>query len=83
MIPFKDLQNLADKCRDKTDVSCRIHVEYWAWDSNINSPGQIKYGISINGVVHEEFDTVAKLRSAITEILNPKPDVGISVKESK
>ena len=79
MIPFSELQRLADKCRAKTGLSCKIALEYWSW-SNPDNGSDLTYKLYIeNGVAAREFATVQEFKAAVANILNPPKDIGVEV----
>ena len=85
MIPFRDLQNLADQCRDKTGISTRLLVEHWAWGNEVSGKkrSRLNYHLAINDIIHEEFRTIKELKAAIRNILNPPKDVGVTLTDVK
>ena len=83
MIPFSELQRLADKCAAKTGESCLISMEYWSWSSDIND-SDLTYKLHIsNDGVHLQFKTVQELKAGIANILNPPIDTGVEISTKK
>ena len=78
MIPFKELQNLADKIRTKMGLYCSVSVEHNAYTHGYS---ELCYSFYIGGKTHKRFNTVQELKYAMKQIINPKPDKGVSVKE--
>ena len=79
MIPFKELQDLADEIRDKTGQYCTVSVEHHTYS---DGDSRLKYVFYILDTIgHRFFNTVNELKYAMKQIINPKPDKGISVKE--
>lgn len=78
MIPFSELQRLADKCRAKLGVSCKIALEYWSWSDSIGG-SDLKYNLFMEGAEHQRFKTVQELKAAVNNILNPPKDTGVEI----
>ena len=78
MTPFKDLQNLADKIRDKTGKACCVSVEYWA---HRNGENDLKYSIYLEDEDTQAFDSIKMLKAAMNDIINPPKDDGITLSE--
>ena len=83
MIPFSELQRLADKCKKKTGLSCMVSLEYWSWSDDIGG-SDLKYGLHIaNSTVHQKFDTVQEFKTGVANILNPPKDTGVKISTKK
>jgi len=78
MTPFKELQNLADKIRNKLGQYCYVSVEHNAYS---HGKSELCYVLYIEDGTHENFKTASELKNAMNQIINPKPDKGVSVKE--
>jgi len=75
MIPFKELQDCADTIKNETGNSCFVGVKYWAFRSDHT---ELKYTFYINGE-HHHFNTVDELLDAMSRIIDPTEDEGVSV----
>ncbi len=78
MIPFRDLQNLCDELRDKTENYCSISVNHNSFESG---KAELVYSLYIAGKSHRYFYTVKEIKTAIRDILNPPEDDGVELKE--
>ncbi len=78
MIPFKELQNLADKCRARTGLACNVSVSYWCYTLG-NS--ELSYNLYIENSTNgtQKFKTVREFKAAIASILTPTEDTGVEV----
>lgn len=77
MIPFKELQNLADKCRAKTGLACRVSANYWAWN---HGGSELRYELYLESFYGSQtFKTIRELKAAVANILNPPKDTGVEV----
>ena len=77
MTPFKELQDLADKIRDKTGESCFISVGYWAYKDR----GSLAYTLYQADPGNKIYDTVKDIKDAMNELINASVDDGVSLKE--
>jgi len=82
MIPFKELQNLADNIRTKLGKYCYVSVEHNAY-SRLDGGGdsELCYVFYTPGKLHLHYATAQDLKRAMNQIINPETDEGISVKE--
>ena len=79
MIPFSELQRLADKCSAKLGVSCMISLEYWSWAGELEG-SDLRYKLHIsNGGDHFYSKTVQEFKAAIDNVLNPPIDTGVEI----
>lgn len=77
MIPFKELQNLADKCRAKTGLACNVSVSYWCYTLGNSELSYDLYVENSNGT--QKFKTVQEFKAAVASILKPPKDIGVEV----
>ncbi len=81
MIPFSELQSLADKLRAKTGMACNISVNYWAWRQGGSKLTYELYLSDYDG--NRKFETVQEFKAAVNNILNPPKDTGVKVSTKK
>ena len=86
MIPFKNLQVLADKIRDKTGAACAVSVDHFAYSATPTneSHSNLSYGLYLAGTLvgTVNYDTLDDLKDAMHKIINPSEDEGVSVGEA-
>lgn len=82
MIPFSELQRLADKCQTKIGAACKVSVSYWRYKSG-NSDLSYNLYMANDTTGTRKFATIQEFKAAVANILNPPKDTGVKISTKK